>query len=69
MGSWFTFEISIVLSLITLYFYIKIFSIETTIRNALKEGKPDRNHTAPLVSENQYKTINQRRKHKIVHIL
>jgi hypothetical protein len=44
------FVYNIVLSLITLYFYIRIFSIETTIRNALKGGKLDRNHTNPLVS-------------------
>jgi hypothetical protein len=38
----FTFEISIVLFLTTLYLYINIFPIETTIRNALKVGKPDK---------------------------
>jgi hypothetical protein len=41
--SLFTFESSIVLSLITFYFIYKgIFSIETTIKNALKGRKPGR---------------------------
>jgi hypothetical protein len=48
-----TFENSIGLSLITLHFYKKtFFPIETTIRNALKGGKPDRKpYTTPMVSE------------------
>jgi hypothetical protein len=35
-------DISIVISLTTLYLYINIFPIQTTIRNALKGGKPDK---------------------------
>ena len=48
--SLFTFESSIVLSLITISYINTSFHIETTIRNALKGGKPE-NHTTPMVSE------------------
>jgi hypothetical protein len=51
--SLFTFESSIVSSLIFLLFYIKrhLFPIETIIRNASKGGKPNRKPYHPYGSE------------------
>jgi hypothetical protein len=58
--SLFTFERSIALSLITLYFCIKhTFPMETILRNAPKGGKPDRKPYHPYGLRNPYKIINE----------
>jgi hypothetical protein len=50
--SLFTFESSIVLSLISLYVYIKhLFPIETIIRKLRRRKTLAENHTTPMVSE------------------
>ncbi len=67
--SLFTFQNSIVLSLITLYLYVYkcLFPIKTISINASKEGKPYRKpYPIPNCFRNLYKELNQRRKLKFV---
>jgi hypothetical protein len=59
---------SIVLSLSTLYLFIKTsFPLETINSDPLNGGKPDRKPYHPNGCRNPFKTINQRRILKFVH--